>query len=150
MVFTTNSLSDSKRFASAFAQKLRKVSRPKGAMIFTLFGDLGAGKTTFVKYVVSALGSKARVSSPTFVLMRRYRAGDRMIHHIDCYRITTDKESEMLGISTLFKDPTNILFIEWPERISLPGGAIPIVFTHGKTQSERTISTRFLLRRDFT
>jgi tRNA threonylcarbamoyladenosine biosynthesis protein TsaE len=150
MVFTTNSLSDSKRFAAVFAEKIRKRSRRQGAVIFALSGDLGAGKTTFVKYVAAALGSKARVSSPTFVLMRRYPAGDYSIYHIDCYRISSDRESETLGISALIKNPAHIVFIEWPERISLPEGAISVVFAHGRTPSERTITTRFLKIRDFT
>lgn len=80
-------------------------------------GDLGAGKTTLIKALVSKLGSEERVSSPTFSLVNEYTLKDSKIYHFDFYRIEDEEEAYDIG----FEDYINTdawVFIEWPEKIS--------------------------------
>ncbi len=99
--------------------------------VLCLEGDLGAGKTTFTQQVASIFGVKDYVTSPTFILQKRYEVISNpfpnlkqisQIIHMDMYRIDDVKELEMLGFDELIKDPKNLLIIEWPEKVQ---GAIP-------------------------
>ena len=87
-----------------------------------LEGDLGAGKTTFVQGVVSALGSEAAVVSPTYTLVEEYVTADGCVHHLDLYRIQNFDEVEGLALRDRC-DNKSILLIEWPERGI---GALPL------------------------
>ena len=80
-----------------------------------LEGDLGAGKTTFVQGVVSALGSEAAVVSPTYTLVEEYVTAGGCVHHLDLYRIQNSNEVEGLALRDRC-DNKSILLIEWPER----------------------------------
>ena len=80
-----------------------------------LEGDLGAGKTTFVQGVVSALGSEAAVVSPTYTLVEEYVTAGSCVHHLDLYRIQNSDEVEGLALRDRC-DNDSILLIEWPER----------------------------------
>jgi tRNA threonylcarbamoyladenosine biosynthesis protein TsaE len=117
----------------------------KTAKVILLYGELGAGKTTFTKGLYKGLGSKAAVTSPTFIIMRRSRiaAGTfKNIFHLDCYRIEDERALDVLGIKEILSEPSNIVIIEWPEKISksLPRkNIIKARFAHGKTESERSI-----------
>ena len=80
-----------------------------------LKGDLGAGKTTLVKGMISGMGSQSRVVSPTYTLVEEYQTSKGEVHHLDLYRIKTAEEVESLG----FRDRLAmgcIILIEWPER----------------------------------
>lgn len=109
-------------FARVFVGSLPKEAGDR-AYIVSLTGDLGAGKTAFVQAAAAALGVSEKVPSPTFTLMRAYPLPhpvfSRLIH-IDAYRLS-DREPDTSGLSLYFKDPRNLIFIEWPERF--PGGA---------------------------
>lgn len=85
-----------------------------GGVIF-LAGDLGAGKTTFARALLGALGVGARVKSPTYSLIESYEVGDLTIHHLDLYRIADAGELEWLGLADLAVEPY-LLLVEWPER----------------------------------
>lgn len=103
--------------AAAFIQTLRP---KKEATVVTLAGDLGAGKTTFARAAARALGIKRSVTSPTFVLMKRYdlvRQPFRHLVHIDAYRIQDVEELEALQWKRLLRNPRNLIVIEWPERV---------------------------------
>ena len=91
-----------------------------GGVIF-LIGDLGAGKTTFARALLGALGVDTRIKSPTYSLIESYAVGDLAIHHLDLYRIADAGELEWLGLADLTAEPY-LLLVEWPEhaRAGLP------------------------------
>ncbi|MET0934587.1 MAG: tRNA (adenosine(37)-N6)-threonylcarbamoyltransferase complex ATPase subunit type 1 TsaE [Luteibacter sp.] len=95
---------------------------PDGLVAF-LHGDLGAGKTTFARAFLQALGVGERVKSPTYSLVEGYNIGDRRAFHLDLYRIADPGELEWLGLDSL-AEPGAIVLVEWPER---GAGALPPV-----------------------
>ena len=128
-------------FALEFVKSLKK-KKSKAILVF-LYGELGAGKTTFTRGVLKALGVERNVTSPTFVLMKRYNLDNKdfnTLYHVDAYRLKEGDE-DVLGIKKLEKDPSNLIFIEWPERIykKKPGGVISISFLHGDEEGERVV-----------
>ena len=88
-------------------------------VVFTLVGDLGAGKTHFVKGFVKGLGSDELVSSPTFTLLNVYEKGKYPVYHFDMYRLSSREEGEELGFNEYFdlKSLDGIVFVEWPEQV---------------------------------
>lgn len=103
----------------AFAARLAGSLRPP--LVAYLEGPLGAGKTTFVRAVVRALGYPGRVKSPTYGLLERYDFNDLSVLHLDLYRIEDEAELDYLALRDLFGADT-VLLIEWPAR---GGQAIP-------------------------
>jgi tRNA threonylcarbamoyladenosine biosynthesis protein TsaE len=104
----------------ALARRLAPALRD-GGVVF-LVGDLGAGKTTFARALLQALGIPARIKSPTYSLIESYRTADIAVHHLDLYRIADPGELEWLGLADLTAEP-HLLVVEWPERA---GGALPV------------------------
>jgi len=90
-------------------------------LVLYLDGELGAGKTSFARALLGALGVGERVKSPTYSLVESYRAGTRTAWHLDLYRIADPGELEWLGLDAL-GDPAALLLVEWPERGT---GALP-------------------------
>jgi tRNA threonylcarbamoyladenosine biosynthesis protein TsaE len=90
--------------------------------IVALSGELGAGKTTFVRALVSALGNNRSVVSPTFALMKSYtlskRGNLKRILHLDAYRIEHESEILALDLEEELSDGNTVLVVEWPENIS--------------------------------
>ena len=104
----------------ALAKKFTK--RFKGGEIIGLVGELGAGKTVFVKGLASGLGIKKTVNSPTFVLMKIYKIKNAKLKvknlcHIDAYRVKTAKEIALLGAREYFNRPDTVTVIEWADKI---------------------------------
>ena len=97
------------RFANRFA---RNLPRP---LVIWLEGDLGAGKTTFARSLLHALGYTGRVKSPTYGLLEHYGLDSLQVLHMDLYRISEPGELEFLGIEDLLDDET-VLLVEWPDR----------------------------------
>ncbi len=122
MELITESAGETKRFGQKIADSLKK-----GGVI-ALSGDLGSGKTTFVQGVAKGLGVSNRIISPTFILLRKY--GN--FYHVDLYRLEENIEKEVrnLGVFDIWKDPKNIVVIEWAEKIKdmVPKGAKWIKF----------------------
>lgn len=85
--------------------------------IVLLTGDLGAGKTTFVKQIASLLGSEEDTSSPTYALVNEYLGADGQIYHIDLYRLNDTHEAVDMGIEE-YLDSGTYCFIEWPQIIA--------------------------------
>ncbi len=102
------------------------------ATLITLSGELGAGKTTFTQAVAKALGVSESVTSPTFVLEKTYDlpAGGtfRKLVHIDAYRLKLPSELHALGFFSRMEDPSNLILLEWPERVAskLPPATVAI------------------------
>lgn len=124
------------RFAKEYVENLLKRGENWGklATVVALEGDLGAGKTTFVKAAAEALGIQKTVTSPTFVLEKIYKIEKNSyfshLIHIDAYRLENGAELLTLGWGALIEDPHNLIFIEWPERVAevLPEGVRTIRF----------------------
>lgn len=96
-------------FANNFASKLQV------PLVIWLQGDLGAGKTTFARALLHALGYEGRVKSPTYGLLEQYQLASMQVLHMDLYRISDPGELEFLGLEDLLDDRT-ILLVEWPDR----------------------------------
>lgn len=112
MITITKSAKETQKLATRFAAEIMN-----GGVV-CLFGDLGAGKTTFSQAVAKAVGVKDKVASPTFILVRRYEIPEnRFFWHVDLYRLNTLEETKVLGLEEIMSDPDNIVLIEWPEKI---------------------------------
>ena len=93
------------------------------ALVITLQGELGAGKTTLVSGVLGALGIAGPVRSPTYTLIEPYETARLQVYHLDLYRLVDASEVEALGIRDLLNEGA-VLLVEWPERGE---GALPPV-----------------------
>ena len=111
---------------------LRRVKKSGEALILALQGELGAGKTTFIKGFSKALKIIEKVLSPTFVLIHRHHLKSGNLYHIDAYRLKSEKDLLKLNIKEIFNNPKNIVLIEWADRVKkvIPKSAIWIYFEH--------------------
>ena len=122
--FITNNFEETCELGKKFAKKI------KSGDIILLYGDLGSGKTTFVKGFLEAFNYAYDVTSPTFSLINEYEA-DKKVVHIDCYREKNVNRWINLGIVDYFND-SSIVVIEWPEILNdiFPEDVIKIKFNH--------------------
>ncbi len=106
-------------------------SRLKPGSVLALSGDLGAGKTTFVKGLALGLKIEDPIQSPTFVYMNQYLEGKYPLFHFDLYRMKGEGDFLGMGFFEYF-DASGICAIEWPERIEsiLPQDVLKISFAH--------------------
>ena len=108
-------------FISRSPEQTKRIGTRLGSQLYKgdvicLYGELGAGKTTFVQGLVQGWGSSDMVTSPTFVLINQYHRPDGgEIHHLDAYRLRDEREAEVLDLDGLIDQ--GILLVEWPERI---------------------------------
>jgi tRNA threonylcarbamoyladenosine biosynthesis protein TsaE len=130
---TTHSESETVAAGRAFAHSLAA-----GAIVL-ISGDLGAGKTAFVRGIAEGLGiDPADVSSPTFTLVQEYRGGRLPLFHVDLYRLQSS-EVDDLGLDEM-TEQGGVTSIEWPDRLPRPfEHAIDVRIDHGEG-STRTIS----------
>ena len=113
LLIKTNSESQTMEFAEKFAKILSK-----GAVLL-LHGDLGAGKTHFVKGLARGLGSNMMVTSPTFTLLNIYDDGQLPLYHFDMYRLSGKEEAEEMGFNEYFDTNSldGVVVVEWPEQV---------------------------------
>jgi len=131
--FQTKNEKRTEKLGEEIGRKILKEKLGKIAKILALEGDLGGGKTTFLKGFAKGLGIKEKILSPTFVIAKRFEvSGSRFqyFYHIDCYRIEKPREILDLGFREIIKDPKNIVAIEWADKIKkiLPKEVIKIKF----------------------
>lgn len=123
--FNSNSVDETIRIGYEFGKQL------KAGDVVCLDGDLGAGKTHFVKGVASFFGiDPHKVSSPTYTLIHEY-SGDLPVYHFDCYRLKSEREALEIGTEEYFYDE-GVCLIEWPEKIEslIPDEAIWVKISH--------------------
>jgi tRNA threonylcarbamoyladenosine biosynthesis protein TsaE len=110
-------------------------SRLHAPILILLSGELGAGKTTLTKGIVSGLGAAGEdeVTSPTFTIVHKYERGVR-VYHVDLYRIRSVHDLETLGLEDIFGEQA-VAIVEWPERLALRTNW-PIVRIHLEHISE--------------
>ena len=109
--------------------------RSKAALILALEGELGAGKTTFIKGFSKALGVREKILSPTFVLIHMHKIQKskfKKLYHVDAYRLKSGKDLLKLGVKEIFNNPEDIVLIEWADRVKkiIPKNAVWIHFKH--------------------
>lgn len=108
--YITNSANETKDLAQNLAKNFKGV--------LALQGNLGTGKTTFTQGFAKGLRIKDKIISPTFVLIREHKIPktDKILFHIDLYRLEDSSQLKPLGLDDLFKNPSAITLIEWPEK----------------------------------
>ncbi len=140
MTTITHSAQETKAIAANLAQELQ------GGEFISLIGDLGTGKTTFTQGLVSALGSTARVKSPTFTVMNEYPVTShpsiRRVVHCDLYRFTKASEIGALELYE-YRRPDIVIIAEWPNMLADVDWKPDVIVTlrHGSNEDscERTI-----------
>lgn len=112
-----------------------------------LIGDLGFGKTQFVKGLAEAFQIKKAITSPTFVILKKYpvKIGNiKNLIHIDCYRFFGSDDLSDLGFEEFVQDGNNLIVVEWADRVRdiMPADTQWIQFKRGKEDNERIITIR--------
>lgn len=125
MTYVSKSESDTYKIAAEFAATLN------GGEIVLLSGELGAGKTAFVKGLAAALGITDEVTSPTFTLMNVYR-GALKLYHFDVYRLHSGEEAYAAGLTEFFGEAGSVSCIEWWENVAdaIVGDTIKITINY--------------------
>lgn len=116
------SLSDIRLAAQSFIQMMEDHT------VFAFYGEMGTGKTTFIKAICEELGVKDVINSPTFAIVNEYRSEtDELIYHFDFYRINKIEEAFDFGYEDYFYCGA-LCFIEWPEKIDeiLPNDCVSV------------------------
>lgn len=149
MEYITRSENETKSVAKDLIKQI--ISSNKGSIFVGLIGDLGAGKTAFVKGVAEFFGVGDPVTSPTFVIQRIYEIGEenrrqenhgfKRLVHMDLYRLEDEKSLEAIKWEEYKNTKDNIIFVEWPNQIwkNAPEGMIEIRIEHGEGDERKII-----------
>lgn len=117
----SKSLEDTAKMAKLFLVNLKAQSSKLKASVILLEGDLGSGKTTFTQALARELGVKNYLTSPTFVLMKKYKVSYpifKNLVHIDAYRLNSGADLLNLDWAELIANPDNLIVLEWPEKVA--------------------------------
>jgi len=127
MKYSSKNSKKTKQFAKEVLSKLSNQNT------IALYGDLGAGKTTFVQGLADALRIKKRILSPTFILMRQYKVTHpdfNNFFHIDLYRTQSAADLKSIDLNEIIQNPKNLIAIEWAQKAQtvLPKKRVEIKF----------------------
>ena len=132
----------SKESATARIAKKISIKVNKGDILF-FFGEIGVGKTTFIRYLINNIQKKNRlklteVTSPTFNLLNEYEVKDLLIQHYDLFRLENANETQNIG---LLENRKNVLtLVEWPEKIKKkPKRRIELIFEYKSKLDKRIL-----------
>ncbi|KKT56956.1 MAG: hypothetical protein UW81_C0012G0008 [Candidatus Giovannonibacteria bacterium GW2011_GWC2_44_9] len=136
----TKSDKETKKLGKVLAREILKTKSKKRAVVISLGGELGSGKTTFTQGFAKGLGVRETPRSPTFVIMQIYRFRTRNLVHVDAYRLNS-RDFRMLNWDDFIKNPQNIILVEWGNKIKniLPKNSVRIIFKHIGRPRERLI-----------
>jgi len=137
MEIITKSSQETEEIGRIFAEKLLE---KKQKAVVALFGDLGAGKTTFTKGFAKGLGVSEEINSPTFLIYKKYKGKMGInFYHFDAYRIG-EGDLESIEFEEKLKEKSSVIIIEWSENIkkNIPKDAINVYFKH-KSEKERVL-----------
>jgi len=144
-IMTTKTITTLEELSVTAQEVLNLCTQKEHSRVIALSGDLGAGKTAFVKVLAKHLGVVHEITSPTFVVMKSYPVSGfppiTTLTHVDAYRIESDDEMRVLGFPALLQDSERIVCIEWPEKIHalIPEDAV-LVHIELTTKGTRTIT----------
>ncbi len=146
-IFHINEIGSVAKEITRILSEHKKEKKDK-ALFVCLFGDLGSGKTTLTKAIGEELGIKENMTSPTYVIMKKYsvsKDGFENMYHIDAYRLESPEEILPLGWNDIVENNKNLVLVEWPEKIEkyLPKNKITIKLTP-KSEEEREIVLELL------
>ena len=118
---STKNSEETQKIGESFVKSIKKKNGRK-AIIVALEGDLGGGKTTFAQGLARGLRLKDSITSPSFVLIKKYQLKEKNckienLYHIDCYRLNKSWQLQELGLEEIINDPKNLVVIEWAERV---------------------------------
>jgi len=121
----TNSVEETEALGEEFARGLKPGS------VVALYGELGAGKTAFVRGIAKGLKVEANVKSPSFTIINEYKGGSLPLYHIDLYRLEGKESIEHLGLEE-YVYSNGVCVIEWAERAEhvLPENAVKVVLLY--------------------
>ncbi len=119
----------------------KELATSLGVCTVAFYGDLGAGKTTFVRGMCEGLGYNGDVSSPTFAIVNEYHGGRLPLYHFDLYRIESFDDLYACGFYDYYDADEGILAIEWSENLAeaLPNDAVVVRISYGETDQQRVI-----------
>ncbi|MDP2951081.1 MAG: tRNA (adenosine(37)-N6)-threonylcarbamoyltransferase complex ATPase subunit type 1 TsaE, partial [bacterium] len=128
------------KLGEKIAKELLKKGPNETATYICLEGNLGAGKTTFAKGFAQGLGIKDIITSPTFVILKKFKIPNyklstiyyQLFYHIDAYRLQNSEDAKVLGLPEIFSDPHSIVLIEWPNNLKdlLPEKRMNVRLSH--------------------
>lgn len=144
-IFVTKNQKETIALGKTIAKNILLEKKGVCARVICFTGDLGAGKTTFIKGFAKELGITKAITSPTFVIAKIYKTKKtigKTLVHIDAYRLKNEKDLTTLNFKNMVSDPETILVIEWAELIkkAIPKNAIWLTFSHGSHEYERKIT----------
>ncbi len=127
-------LEDTKELAKKFA----KLVEDKGCFV-SLYGEIGAGKTAFVKEVAKEIGIEEKVTSPTFVILNEYHGGKLPMYHFDLYRLENEGVKTILDELNEYSEGKQLTFVEWAEfsQNEIPFDHIKINVTYENNDDRR-------------
>jgi len=149
MEIITKSDKETKKAGEILAWAAKK--KKNKSLIIGLRGDLGGGKTTFTQGFAKGLGVKDKITSPTFVIFKKYSFDGGNFYHVDCYRIRDAADLAELDFNEVLKSDKNIVMIEWAEKIKaiLPEDTIWMDFKYlNNNQRKITLFTYSHMRVD--